>query len=61
MENNRRLQQRERKRVQKIRKRANQTFVDYNGLDRHDPLFIVKYEAAILSRAEQRKTEMKFI
>ncbi len=43
---NRRFKQQERKRVQKIRKRANQT-----RLDRRDPLFIVKYEAAILSRA----------
>jgi hypothetical protein len=40
MEQQRRQQ--ERKRLQKIRKRANKSFLDFHGLDRNDPNFLVK-------------------
>lgn len=58
---NRQAKQRERKRLQKIRKRANQAFLDFHGLDRVDPLFVEKYNDAISKRNEQRNVENIFI
>ena len=44
----------ERKRVQKIRKRANQSFLDFHNIDRNDPHFMQKYTAALKKRDEER-------
>jgi hypothetical protein len=59
--NERQVKQAERKRVQKIRKRANQDFLDFHHLDRNDPLFMKKYNDAIAKRNEQRIVENIFI
>ena len=45
----------ERKRVQKIRKRANQSFLDYHQIDRNDPYFMQKYTSALKKRDTERK------
>ena len=44
----------ERKRIQKIRKNANQSFLDFHNIDRNDPLFMEKYSLARAKRDEQR-------
>ena len=47
-------QETERKRVQKIRKCANQSFLDFHKIDRNDPHFMQKYTSALKQREEQR-------
>lgn len=46
--------EKERKRVQKIRKCANQSFLDFHKIDRNDPHFMQKYSLALKQREEQR-------
>lgn len=48
------LSEKEKERFQKIRKCANQSFLDFHKIDRNDPNFMQKYSMALKQREEQR-------